>query len=131
MNELPPNYHYRIPRDPENLREPDEAKRHEARQIAQLTDILWSFFYGRAKGEEVDMMDADAGLDVITDLVISLSQRDPEMGRILIEELESGPGPHAEVEQAITDRLRAMQGLPPWQPTPSHEASLPPAERDE
>jgi hypothetical protein len=121
MSELPNfnfdlRFHPEEPGRPENFRTPEEAKRYEAREIAQALDALWALFSGRVKGEGSDMMDADAALDNVANLALSLGQRDPEMVLILIEELEAGPGPHDEVEFNVTNHLRAMLGMPPWSP---------------
>jgi hypothetical protein len=113
-----PHFHPEEPGRPENLRTPEEAKRYEAREIAQALDALWALFSGHVKGEGSDMTDAGAALDNLANLSESLGQRDPEMARILIEELEAGPGPHPEVEYDVTNRLRAMLGMPQWSPPP-------------
>jgi hypothetical protein len=96
----------------------EEAKRFEALQIARLTGVLFEMFNREVSGQD----GADQALDDVYNLCESLAERDPDMGRVLIEALESSP--EANREQAISDRLRELLGLP------RHEGSSLP-ERDE
>jgi hypothetical protein len=82
-------------------------RRIEAQEIAALTDVLWELFH-----EEVDgRSGADEAIDSLARLALSLGQRDPELARLIIEELEVGP--RANAEQTLSDRLRQALKLPP------------------
>lgn len=98
--------------------QPEQAgntdKRHEATKLAMLTGLLYEIFYEEVNGRN----GADWALDELGDYCIAVSRRDPEMGQILIETLESvdpgeSPSLRAAVDsQQISDRLREELGMP-------------------
>lgn len=55
---------------------------------------------------------ADGALDILHDYCLALSQRDPEIGHILVEALESDETAEW-LGQKISDQLREQLGLPP------------------
>jgi hypothetical protein len=129
MSELPPyNPDAYVP-DYERERTPEEAKRYEAREMAALNEILWDLFRNKLNislEHSADVKtEADAALDNLASLAKSLAQRDPEMGRILIEEFETGPHPSDEPWD-IPEVLRRQMGLPPRDP-----GAAPPTEHEQ
>jgi hypothetical protein len=127
MSELPPSNPNRGA--PEYERTLEDAKRYEAREIAALNKILWDLFENRLQLSDIKehtnvSVEADAALDNVARLAESLGQRDPELALALIEELESGP--HSGTDQTISEQLRVMLGLPPWD-----HGVIPPTEHEQ
>jgi len=114
---------------PDRPEQADEtAKHYEARQLAKLTGFLYEILHGEASSKDV----ADWALDDLSDYCVGVTKRDPEMGQILVDTLESADTgesiSHAVAvhNQQISDRLREELGLPARDPP---DQAQPDAER--
>jgi len=102
----------------EQSHQPERAevvgKQAEAAQLARLTGILYEIFHKEITGID----GADGALDILHDYCLALSQRDAEIGHILVEALESDETAEW-LGQQTSDQLRKQLGLPPrnvWGP---------------
>lgn len=94
---------------------PDSPEREEAIgkefEVARLVEL--SRYVQEMIARELPAQGgADYGFDILLEYSEALAKRDPEIGRMLVDALETPSNDNPDPDYDLSDRLRARLGLP-------------------